>query len=321
MPLPDSLLTKLEGAFAATDKQLVQNQRHHLTYKYRDASGSLKRRIENTYERLSYLATRVPATYAVCEQVFGRLAEYDLEFSSLLDLGSGPGTAAICAKYIFPELEKLTLIDQDKAFKVFAESFLELAKPIYHLQDLTQVSTFPPHDLVTLSYALNELSDKKASSVVHKAWLATKSALVIVEPGTPKAFKGLKTLREELINYGAHILAPCPHNTTCPMDEDDWCHFSVRLERTSLHQYIKQASLNYEDEKFCYVIAMKNKDLQPAPARLIKKPRKRPGHILFDLCTPNGLQQETLSKKDKTIYKVAQKLTWGDDFPLKGTTK
>ncbi len=315
MPLPASLLKKLETAFGNTDKLLVQNQRRHLSDKYRSPTENAKRRIENAYERLSYLATRVPATYAVCEDILGRLAEYDLEFSSLLDLGSGPGTAAICAKYIFPELKKLTLIDQDKAFKVFAESFLEHAKPDYHLHDITQVKTFPPHDLVTISYALNELSDSNASKVVHKAWLATKSAMVIVEPGTPKAFKRLKKLREELINYGAHILAPCPHNNDCPMAADDWCHFSVRLERTPLHQYIKNASLNYEDEKFSYLIAVKNAPVQQAPARLIKKPLKRPGHILFDLCTPNGLQRETLSKKDKSLYKEGQKLAWGDVFP------
>jgi len=124
--LPQSLLRKLEDAFENTDKMLVQSERHRLSQTYRDSKDDhkYKRRIENNYQRLSYLATRVPATYTVCHEVFSRLAAYDFDFSSLLDLGSGPGTAAICAKYIFPELEKMLLIDQDKDFKVFAESFL-----------------------------------------------------------------------------------------------------------------------------------------------------------------------------------------------------
>lgn len=316
MPLPNSLLKKLEESFETTNKLTVKNERFYLTQNYTDQErANLTRRIQNTHQRLSYLATRVPATYAVCEEVLGRLAQYDFDFSSLLDLGAGPGTASICAKYIFPELEKIALIDQDKDFKVFAESFLKVAhhtQPLYELHDLRKIAKFPPTDLVIFSYSLNELDEKDASSLLHKAWLATKKALVIIEPGTPKAFKGLKKLREELINYGAHILAPCPHENACPLSDDDWCHFSVRLERTSLHKYIKDASLSYEDEKFSYLIAVKSPQKTVSFPRIIKKPRKRPGHVIFDLCTANGLQQETFSKKDKALYKDAQKLKWGD---------
>ncbi|HBN22176.1 MAG TPA: hypothetical protein DD412_02950 [Holosporales bacterium] len=316
MPLPNSFLKKLEESFETTNKLTVKNERFYLTQNYTDQErANLKRRIQNTHQRLSYLATRVPATYAVCEDVLGRLAQYDFEFSSLLDLGAGPGTASICAKYIFPELEKIALIDQDKDFKIFAESFLKVAhhtQPLYELHDLTKVAKFPPTDLVVFSYSLNELSEKDASSTLHKAWLATKKALVIIEPGTPNAFKGLKKLRQELINYGAHILTPCPHENACPLSDNDWCHFSVRLERTSLHKYIKDATLSYEDEKFSYLIAVKGPQKTISLPRIIKKPRKRPGHVIFDLCTENGLQQETFSKKDKALYKDAQKLKWGD---------
>tara|TARA_R110002095_G_scaffold129785_1_gene112536 strand:- start:1783 stop:2751 length:969 start_codon:yes stop_codon:yes gene_type:complete len=316
MPLPSSLLKTLEDSFETTNKLTVRNERYHLTQTYSDQEkANLKRRIQNTHQRLSYLATRVPATYAVCEEVLGRLAQYDFEFSSLLDLGAGPGTASICAKYIFPELEKITLMDQDKDFKIFAESFLKNANhtdPLYELTDISTVSKFPPTDLVIFSYSLNELSEKSASHTLHNAWLATKSALIIVEPGTSKAFKGLKKRRQELIDYGAHILAPCPHDKACPLSDNDWCHFSVRLERTTLHKYIKDATLPYEDEKFSYLIALKGVQKTPSVPRIIKKPRKRPGHVIFDLCTENGLQQETLSKKDKALYKEAQKLKWGD---------
>ena len=126
LSLPESLQKKLEEALDTTDKLLVKNERHRLSNAYRNPKKGERstQRIENTYQRLSYLATRVPATYTVCDDVFSRLAAYDVTIHSLLDLGSGPGTAAICAKYIFPEIQQITCIDQDKAFKVFAESFL-----------------------------------------------------------------------------------------------------------------------------------------------------------------------------------------------------
>ncbi len=319
MSLPASLQRKLEEALGTADKMLIKSERHRLTYAYRDpeASQRSKQKIENNFQRLSYLATRVPATYAVCDDVFSRLAAYDISINTLLDLGSGPGTAAICAKYIFPEIEAITCIDQDKAFKVFAESFLsapyfQKTKIRYALHNLADVKTFPKTDLITISYALNELENDIAQSVVHKAWQSTKQALVIIEPGTPRAFERLKQRREELISYGATILAPCPHDGDCPMADGDWCHFSVRVERSALHKYIKDADLNYEDEKFSYLIAVKSMAIERPSNRIVKNPQKRSGHQIFDLCTPNGLQSRTVSKSDKLLYKIARKKAWGD---------
>lgn len=323
MPLPQSLQQKLEDAFGETDKMLVQSERYRLSESYRDEKRSdhHKRRIENSYQRLSYLATRVPATYGVCESVFSRLAAYDLEFNSLLDLGSGPGTAAICAKYIFPEIARMTLVDQDKEFKVFAQSFLKAplyakTSVTYALNDLKILKAYPKNDLITCSYALNELKDEDAKDVVHKAWLATEKALVLIEPGTPKASQRLIKRRQELIDYGATILAPCPHQGPCPLDghAEDWCHFSERIERSNLHRFIKDSTLPYEDEKYAYVIAVREKNIDTPAARIIKKPRKRPGHMIFDLCSDQGLMQQTVTKSDKSLYKMAKNLDWGDEF-------
>lgn len=319
MPLPRSLQSTLEQALDTADKLLVKSERYRLSEAYRDPmkSDHHKARIENSYQRLSYLATRVPATYAVCETVFSRLAAYDLSFSSLLDLGSGPGTAAICAKYIFPELTSITCIDRDKAFKDFAESFLTTphysdTKIRYDLHELGAIQSYPTSDLTTISYALNELDDATAQNVVNRAFEATRTALILIEPGTPKGFQGLLKRRAELINYGASILAPCPHDGPCPMTQTDWCHFSVRVERSDLHKYIKDATLTYEDEKFCYVIAVKSEAICRPNNRIIKKPQRRKGHQIFDLCTPDGLQKKTITKSEKTAYKSAKSCDWGD---------
>ncbi len=325
--LPHLLLEKLEGAFKNIDKMLVKNERHLLTRTYRDPKGNDTHnpRIKNNHQRLSYLATRIPATYTVCHEVLSRLAAYDFEFSSLLDLGAGPGTASICAKYIFPELKKILLIDQDKDFKAFAESVLTepyFDKTIidYKLCDMRALKTSPGHDLVMLSYGLNELRDKDAQSCVYKAWAVTEKALVIIEPGTPKAFTNLRKRRAELIQYGAKIIAPCSHQNECPMPMDlnsdpkklDWCHFSTRVERSHLHKYIKEGTLPYEDEKFSYLIAIKDLTMLLPNNRIVKRPKRRPGHLIFDLCTSQGLVQHTVTKSQKSLYKKAQKAEWGD---------
>ena len=34
----------------------------------------------------------------------------------------------------------------------------------------------------------------------------------------------------------------------------NWCHFAVRLARTSLHRDVKGARLGYEDEKYSFLV-------------------------------------------------------------------
>lgn len=318
MALPLFLLTSLKKALDDVNTALLKAERHRLSDTYRQDQPSSKRPIETKAQRLSYLATRLPATYAVCETVFGQLKTMGISVTSLLDLGAGPGTAALCAQQIFPELNRLTLMDHDKDFKALAEVFLSdgpgTAASSYELANIATTTDLPSHDVAILSYAVNELSDTQASATVQRAWHASTQALVIIEPGTPKAFKRLKNLRQDLIEAGATLAAPCTHNGVCPLADNDWCHFSVRLDRNTLHRKIKEATLGYEDEKFSYLIALKGEHTlaRPPQGRIIKRPLKRPGHIIFDLCTEKGVQRETLSKKTKAAYKAAKTLAWGD---------
>ncbi|KAL0372925.1 UNVERIFIED_CONTAM: hypothetical protein Scaly_0974100 [Sesamum calycinum] len=67
-----------------------------------------------------------------------------------------------------------------------------------------------------------------------------------------KASKDLMTLKT-----GAFIVAPCPHDGPCPLQNTDkYCHFVQRLERTSSQRLYKRSKgplRGFEDEKFCYV--------------------------------------------------------------------
>jgi ribosomal protein RSM22 (predicted rRNA methylase) len=186
---------------------------------------------------------------------------------------------------------------------------LGLAQWIRH--DLRTEWLTPPHDLVVLSYSLGELAPSAVDALLRQAWSCATKFLAIIEPGTMRGFAVIHRARSALIAAGAEILAPCPHRDACPMAAAaDWCHFSQRLQRTSLHRQLKSGALGYEDEKFSYVVASRQ-NYPPAPARIVRHPQKRRGHVQLTLCTPRGLATRTVSRSQGEDYQRARQAEWG----------
>ena len=46
--------------------------------------------------------------------------------------------------------------------------------------------------------------------------------------------------------------------------------------------------------------------------RILRHPQIRQGHIKIKLCTSNGIEERTITKKDGQIYKKVKKLDAGD---------
>src|SRR5204862_6971891 len=132
----------------------------------------------------------------------------------------------------------------------------------------------------TVAFVLGELA--APSETVERAWTATAGAVVVVEPGTPAGYERVLDARDRLIAAGARVVAPCPHDRACPLaGTTDWCHFAVRVARSSAHRRAKEARLGHEDEKFSYVVAARG-DARRAAARILRHPQVRPGHIQLE---------------------------------------
>ena len=121
----------------------------------------------------------------------------------------------------------------------------------------------------------------------------------------------IRVLRDDLVAFGGHLIAPCPHQNECPIPENDWCHFSRRFERSSLHRRIKSGALGHEDEKFSYVAAAKH-PIQPVHTRVLRHPQRHSGHVHMQLCAGGGLQAVTVTRSDKENWRRARKTDWGD---------
>ena len=269
---------------------------------------------------LAYLAARMPATYAAISAALSQIPEsLKTDCQSLLDLGSGPGTACWSVIEQFPQLKKIQALEMDPGALALAEILSASApvKPEFIKADLLSgLKETGEADLVLAAYVANELEPDKRATLFEAAWGKTRRLLVWVEPGTPQGFEVILQLRAQLLSQGARILAPCTQSSDCPLaanPREKWCHFSQRLERSRVSKLAKVSELGYEDEKFSYLILSREAATGPASgARVMGRPKKLEGQVLLELCGSKGIQALKLSRRDKTLYKTAKKAEWGD---------
>jgi len=137
---------------------------------------------------------------------------------------------------------------------------------------------------------------------------------VLVEPGTPAGFARIRAARAALIDAGGHVAAPCTHDHACPLQGDDWCHFSQRLARSRDHMIAKGARVPFEDERYAYVAVSRAPVARHASARIIKPLVEAKPGITLPLCETSGLRNAFVARRDKDGFRVARKKEWGDLF-------
>ncbi len=325
---------------------LLKDAYADLSQRYRTADANANG-FQNIPEMIAYVEARFPATYAVVDHILRTELVPHLELASrldedqnsayaidsILDLGAGPGTASLAALRYFGA-SHMTMVEQTLPLLQSAAAVFRQIFPNTTCVDVSGSlceTLFPAADLVLLSYVLTEMPESKALSVYEVSLKATTKFNLMILPGTPAAFRLLLKLRALAINKGYTVMAPCPHAKVCPLSVkmavssdgvDEWCHFRKRLERVGSHQDIKQGSLGYEDEPYCYLLvanpAVVNSVVahgRQGDARIIQTPRKRSGHVIVDVCASSGvIEERCVTKKNKEAYARAKRLKWGDLF-------
>lgn len=317
MLLPDTLREKMETLLHGVSTEELAQHYKTMSDRYRRMSGAAGFQIANRQEALAYMAARMPATFGAVAHVLNQLQEALPDFTpkTLLDGGSGPGTATRACFDIWPEIAQATLIEPNQPLRDISLDLLSDMPCAYQAKTLDNADLSRLHDLTLLSYVLNELPEAAMLESIDRLWAATGKVLVILEPGTPLGAGLILKIRDRLIAAGAYIAAPCPHMQTCPLaGTEKWCHFSTRIDRSTAHRRLKNTDgLSYEDEKFSYLIASRIKPALPA-ARLIGHPHGSK-LVTLELCKADGTaDNKTLSKRD-SFYKRAGKAKWGDAVP------
>ncbi|MBP3917992.1 MAG: methyltransferase domain-containing protein [Clostridia bacterium] len=300
---------------------------------YKESSGRDIRLITKKEEVLAYAVTRMPATfgavYTALSETLSALSENDrASIHTVLDLGAGTGAASLAAAALsaefLPNITSITAVEREAEMLALGKQ-LTAALPFVHWENkdaITALNTYAKEgrtfDLIIASYMTNELSERSRSMILPLLMQTANTCLLLTEPGTKIGAAILRRTRQTLISLGASVCAPCPGSMVCPMTEEsgDWCHFTCRVARSKLHKQLKGGDVPYEDEKFSY-LGISMKPALPCHARILRHPQKDPGRISLVLCTQNGMEQVSVTKKDKPYFTMARKASCGDGYPPK----
>jgi ribosomal protein RSM22 (predicted rRNA methylase) len=326
MELPLALRMALEQLTETNKTTQLCEDAQNLSIRYRSQSGRGERLLTVDSEAAAYAAVRMPATFgAVSAALTEALVQWGESPATLLDVGAGTGAASWAADALLT-LTSVTCVEREEAMRRAGQTLMQSGSPAlqtaqWHAADLTKEGfesqmlsgEAEKPELVIASYVLNELTEDSRRKAALRLWELTGGMLLLVEPGTPEAFRQLMEIRSLLLKAGAHLAAPCPQERACPLKEGDWCHFSCRVMRSRLHRYLKGGDVPYEDEKFSY-LALTRTPCRQAEARVLRHPQISPGVISLQLCTRKGMETRAVRKRDGAAFKTARKAKCGGVF-------
>lgn len=314
---PQELTQALEALLAGRQGAQLERDARTISENYRRHTGQGSRLLTRESEAAAYAAARMPATFAAAYEAIGQALEASgLEPKTLVDCGAGTGAASWAAAQQL-DLEQIICLEREEAMRSVGGTLMRAGGGVLRAAqwtscDLTADAALPRADLVVEGYMLGELSEAMRLPVAGKLWAACDQMLVLIEPGTPQGFANLAAVRTHLVSLGAHVAAPCPKGCqTCPMIGDDWCHFSVRVQRSRLHKALKGGEAPYEDEKYAYLALTRETPKAACSARVLRHPLIAPGRITLTLCEAGEKKQRIVTKKDE-LWKRARKIGAGE---------
>ena len=315
--LPAALQSAIDEMTGACERAALARDAQAISESYRLRTGRGERLLTRESEAAAYAAARMPATYAAAHAALSEaLLSAGIAPRTLLDCGAGTGAVSWAADDLLA-LTAVTCLEREDVMRATGQRLMRagstaLRAARWETCDLTQDAPLPTAELVCEGYMLGELPETMRLPAAARLWDAAEQLAVFIEPGTPQGFANLRAVRDMLLARGAHIAAPCPAGTgACPMTGEDWCHFAVRVQRTQLHRALKGGDAPYEDEKFCYLAAMRGEPENACMSRVLRHPQIAPGRIGVTVCEGGAIAERTFTKKD-TQWKQVRKIAAGD---------
>jgi ribosomal protein RSM22 (predicted rRNA methylase) len=270
-----------------------------------------------------YLPTNFPKLSFVLNQLDKSVLK-QIKGTTIIDVGSGPGTYALAFKdYFGSEFQgPLIIMDQsmvmlDQASKVMNYYFPDF-KNVRYQNNLN----FEIAGETTLFFgnSINELGFEKLLELLNKI---KPKFLFFIEPGTKQFFQIALKIRNEIDKRGGTVIYPCPSLISgCPLEQkNDWCH---QILRTKHHPSIERLSQLIQKDRrsmpfisHLYLLNGENNKTSGPSARLIRFLKETKFAFIWEVCLEeNGKIQtkrfEVLTKNlSKIEFKELKKISIG----------
>jgi ribosomal protein RSM22 (predicted rRNA methylase) len=323
----DELRNAVDSVLAEQRLRGLTREVERLIETYRGTIPTGRPVLRHRADVLAYAAYRMPATFGAVQSVLSRVDALAGGWAPTghVDIGGGTGAAVWAAAEVWPQQRETLVLD-------WAAPALELGRELasgaggvggavlrearWERRAIDADLVLPDADLMTLSYVLGELGERDRAAVLAEAQKHGR-VVAVLEPGTPAGYRRILEARERFLAAGMSIVAPCPHNDGCPLEqaENDWCHFAARIERSPAHRALKGGTLSHEDEKFAYLVASRTPFPQ-AEGRVLRHPTISKGMVGLTVCAADGgVHRRVVSKSQGPVYRSARKTDWGDAWP------
>ncbi|GER90368.1 ribosomal small subunit Rsm22 [Dictyobacter vulcani] len=322
LSLPDQLEVAIEAALKDVPASKWKSTARAVSERYRTLrTGDEQSLARGAGDVLGYAAIIFPAAYAQLSGAMAAVKERVLDWQpkSLLDIGSGPGTALWAACEQWPSLQKMTAWEREPAFIQLGRQLVQQSTHPALKQTNWQRATIggklpaltEKYDLIVFGHVLNELPTALRKEIVTLAWQQCSGMILIVEPGTSAAFPIVKAMREYLLTLDARTVAPCAHDQPCPL-VNDWCHFPQRLERPAFQRRAKEGTAGWEESKFSYAAMARFQADTPIWGRLIHQPHKTKRDATLTVSSTGGIVTAHILKSQREAFKQATDYKWGE---------
>lgn len=204
---------------------------------------------------------------------------------SILDLGCGPGTAALAFLHVLNKRLRITCVESSSHMSDLAQRLIsgwDLNDNLINVTMRTSLRHQPgTHDLVVAANVLAELDHTQAQATLEILVnaVAPGGYLLLVEPGQQQHTRRLMGLRNRIITTDPTIspIFPCTHADECPMlaqSNTDWCHDTLEWHQPPLSAQLDHL-LEFNKHRIKYsAFIFKRGATPPAGLRVLTPPKK-----------------------------------------------
>lgn len=256
---------------------------------------------------------------AVCAELRDDLRWTPDAGRALVDWGCGTGIASRVLLSAFPDWTPSEVVLHDRSPKArrFAsqrlqETCVALGRPTPPIREARIGESFE-NTLLLASHVIDEMSASERESFLGV--LAAADAVLWVEPGTKASSRLVATMRERL-KTNVEILAPCPHDRSCPMlapdRARDWCHFFAPapagvFQSAWWGEFSRRMGIDLRSLPVSYLVFRRprgNQSRPPREARCLGRSRTYKGYVTIPRCRTDGIADEwkVIRSRDRVTH-------------------